>query len=170
MPSVNPLLCPRCNTHVDEHPAGNCLDAWIADIRGFQIVELCPGEQRVVITEDKELSIVEEKTSRDKLFLLANKKQIGGIASIFKDDCLIRIPPYSSHSAQIDEMATADKPLRDAFENFLGAQLARSGGEGMSIGAYGWFYRDRMACIAYIKTNLGCEVTLHDDEGIQGAE
>jgi len=26
------LLCPHCQTEVDEHEAGRCLDAWVADV------------------------------------------------------------------------------------------------------------------------------------------
>ena len=28
---MSKLNCPHCNTHIDEHPASRCLDAWVAE-------------------------------------------------------------------------------------------------------------------------------------------
>lgn len=31
------MNCPHCNTHIDEHPASRCLDAWVAEaVMGWQ--------------------------------------------------------------------------------------------------------------------------------------
>ena len=35
------MRCPHCNTHIDEHPANPCLNAWVAtDVMDIKIIEI----------------------------------------------------------------------------------------------------------------------------------
>ena len=41
---MDKLHCPECGVHIDEHPAGRCLDVWVAETIGNKAVyEFPPG-------------------------------------------------------------------------------------------------------------------------------
>ena len=78
------MNCPRCNVHIDEHPASPCLNAWVAEaVMGFKKY-IFPGQNPKSLWDDRDVF--------DRLIKMGfTHKDTAGNT--------VRVPPFSTSIA-----------------------------------------------------------------------
>lgn len=165
--NFNSMECPWCGTDIDTHEPSACLDAWVAQLMGYKIITVPPGQLRTLYLGGDQFEVVQSEMTppvNGQLFVEVDREIYGegheDLRQVFSTPCVTPVPAYSGQMnfqltwQLIDETSMLDRKERDVFLQFLERDLRKRAGEDIGWPELIFYFRPHIFCRAFIKTKL----------------
>lgn len=174
------LKCERCNTHIDKHPINRCLDAWIMSCQGYRIVEVYPGDARMILKKNGTFAVLnlQDGIPRDERYFVeiheALIPAVDGLASIreiINSPCVTKVPEFVSTMSfenthrLVDFIKRQTGDVNETFFQILKDELSKTAGHEVQDKDVLFALNPTAVAKAFIKTH-----DRHNINKVPGAE